>query len=74
MMSLSSTTIVSFPELDLVTVTEHGRTVMYLPPEEEFAKGGYETVCKLTVPHAERVLREEAVCFLENFLKLNKIV
>lgn len=58
----------SFPEMEFVTATEHGRTVMYLPPEEEFALGGYETICKLTSPHAERVLHDEAVRFIRESL------
>ena len=58
----------AFPHTDLVTLTEHGRTVMYLPPEEEFHKGGYEAVCKLTAAHAEKVLQESAADFIKSFL------
>ena len=50
-----------------VTITEHGRTVMYIAPEAEFRKGGYESICALTVPPAEAILRRAA----ENLLARN---
>ena len=53
---------------NLITVTEHERTVMYLPPREEEELGGYEAVCKLTSPEAEELLREGTVKFLKEFL------
>lgn len=49
---------------DVVTVTEHGRTVMYIPPREEYRRGGYESVCALTSPEAEEILRREAGRFI----------
>lgn len=51
----------AFPERDLCTVTEHGRTVMYLPPAEDAALGGYESVCMSTAPGAEEILRKQAI-------------
>lgn len=54
----------AFPELHLTTITEHGRTVMYIPTKEEFRRGGYETICELTAENAESVLREKAMAFL----------
>ena len=45
---------------DTVTVTEHGRTVMYIPPKTEFRQGGYEYVCAVTEPPAEEILRRAA--------------
>ena len=46
---------------DICTVTEHGRTVMYIPTEEEFHLGGYESSCKLTAKNAEAILRYESI-------------
>lgn len=54
----------SFPEKKIVTVTEHERTVMYLPPKEDFDLGGYESVCKLTGRDAEEILRLETIRLL----------
>ena len=54
----------AFPEKKIVTVTEHERTAMYLPPKEDFDLGGYETVCKLTAREAEDVLRYNVINFL----------
>ena len=51
---------------DTVTITEHGRTVMYIAPEAEFRQGGYESICAVTVPPAEEILRRAA----ENLLRL----
>ena len=39
-----------------VTITEHGRTVMYIAPEAEFRQGGYESICAVTAPPAEEIL------------------
>lgn len=58
----------NFPEMEMVTVTEHERTVMYLPAAEDFRLGGYEAVCKLTDENAETVLRESVIRLLENFM------
>jgi len=56
-----------FYNKNLVTVTEHERTVMYLPPMEDFCLGGYESTCKLTAPDSEENLREEVISNLEEF-------
>lgn len=53
-----------FPEHHICTVTEHERTVMYMPPKEDCEMGGYESVCRVTVPEAEQILREAMVSFV----------
>ena len=58
-----------FPEANLVSVTEHGRTVMYLPPEEEYLQGGYEPTCAVTSPGAEAMLDQAATKLVEDTLK-----
>lgn len=45
----------------IATVTEHERTVMYLPPKEDDSLGGYESVCRVTSADAEKILRSEAI-------------
>ncbi|MBP5640187.1 MAG: hypothetical protein J6X55_11955 [Victivallales bacterium] len=45
---------------NIMTVTEHGRTVMYIPPDEERRRGGYESVCSVTDFGAETLLRQAA--------------
>jgi len=57
----------AFPNRRICTVTEHERTVMYLPPLSECAQGGYETTCMLTKPGAEQILRDAAIKGLEAF-------
>ena len=54
----------AFPEKKLVTATEHDRTVMYMPPEEEYHLGGYESICTVTEPPAEALLRAAAIQFV----------
>ena len=51
----------AFPEKHICPITEHGRTVMYLPPEAECARGGYESVCRTTATGAEAILRDKAI-------------
>ena len=51
----------ALPEKHICTVTEHGRTVMYLPPEADCARGGYESVCRTTATGAEAILRGKAI-------------
>lgn len=58
----------AFPDIRICTVTEHERTVMYLPPYDEFLRGGYESICKTTAPESESILRHEAIKKLETFL------
>ena len=62
--------IEAFPnaKMKICTVTEHERTVMYLPPYDEFLRGGYESICKTTAPESEAILRHEAIKKLETFL------
>jgi len=66
--STGSTLQDAFPDKDICTVTEHERTVMYLPPEEEFRRGSYESFCNLTAPDGEKQLREGAIAAMEKFL------
>ena len=54
----------AFPDKKLVTATEHDRTVMYMPPEEEYRSGGYESICTVTEPPAEALLRAAAIQFV----------
>ena len=49
----------------VMTVTEHGRTVMYIPPDEERRLGGYESICSVTDFGAETVLRNAARKLIE---------
>ncbi len=59
----------SFENLNVCTVTEHERTVMYLPPKEDFELGGYEAVCKLTASNSEEILRENVISVIRKFYK-----
>lgn len=59
----------AFPKQVICTVTEHGRTVMYLPPLEDYKRGGYESVCMSTEPGAEAVLRENSIAAVERLIK-----
>ena len=52
----------------VVTLTEHGRTAMYLAPGEEFRDGGYESICSVTAPPAEEILREHATAFAREIM------
>lgn len=58
----------AFPEHAVMTVTEHGRTVMYMPPAEEVHKGGYEVTCRVTDDAAEEILRSAAVAAMRSFI------
>jgi len=49
---------------NLTTVTEHDRTLTYVPPEKEHVLGGYETTCCMTSPEAESILADEALAML----------
>ena len=49
---------------NVITVTEHDRTLMYLPPPEEFVRSGYETNCCLIAPSAEPILQAGALAML----------
>ncbi len=54
-----------YDDNNLMTVTEHGRTVMYIPPDEERRLGGYESICSVTDFGAERILRTATENLLE---------
>jgi len=59
----------AFPDKKIVTATEHGRTVMYLPIREEIPLGGYEsTVCRLTAPGAAEIMEEAVKTALKEIL------
>lgn len=49
----------------IITVTEHGRTAMYLPPPHEWDRGGYEATCRAIARDGETVLRQAAIAFLQ---------
>ena len=51
----------AFLNKDICTITEHGRTVMYLPPKLECERGGYESVCRVTKEGEEQTLKEEVI-------------
>lgn len=58
----------AFPTERIITVTEHERTAMYMPPLADHLLGGYESVCRVTAPEAEQILRREAIGIVENLL------
>lgn len=58
-----------FSNTSICSVTEHGRTVMYIPPEKECILGGYESVCRLVDIKAENVLRHETIKEFNAFIK-----
>ena len=60
-----------FPEQKFVSVTEHGRTAMYIVPEAEYHLGGYEPTCSVTSPQAEAILKEKAYSFFKKFTGQN---
>ncbi|MFH1969088.1 MAG: hypothetical protein ABIJ53_02080 [Verrucomicrobiota bacterium] len=57
---------------NLTTVTEHDRSLMYVPPEKERALGGYETTCCMTSPEAESILVDEALAMLARIVRTKK--
>ena len=54
-----------FPEYSWITVTEHGRTAMYIPPAEEYLRGGYEFTCATVAKEAEQLLKEQLICLIK---------
>jgi len=58
----------AFPDVELCTVTEHGRTVMYIPPAGQCAEGGYESVCRITKSGEEATLLRAATAGVRRFL------
>ncbi len=59
----------AYPELNISTVTEHWRTVMYLPPKEDLANGSYEATCRVTDEGAAELLAEKSIETMASFLK-----
>lgn len=61
----------AFPEKQWLTVTEHGRTAMYIPPEKEYLRGGYEPACAVVAANGEAELKLQMTAALEkHFCKL----
>ena len=48
----------------VMTVTEHGRTALYMPPPDDWGRGGYESSCTAIARDAEPLLRRKAADFL----------
>ena len=59
----------AFPETEIVTATEHDRTVMYLPPYDQLPQGGYETVCRVTAEGAAEKLERETIAAIKRFIE-----
>jgi len=55
-----------YPGKAICTVTEHGRTAMYMPPSDECDKGGYETVCRTIEKGQEEILRSAMIMAVRN--------
>ena len=51
-------------KLQVITVTEHDRTLMYIVPQDECNRGGYENCCRLTAPNFEEKLLSTGVALL----------
>lgn len=58
----------AFPNANITTVTEHWRTVMYLPPKADLALGSYEESCRVTGAGAAELLAEKSIETMEKFL------
>ena len=56
--------ICEFPDRNWITVTEHGRSAMYLPPRREYLRGGYEPSCAVVAEQGEKQLREKTAALL----------
>ena len=54
-----------FPDKKWITVTEHGRTAMYIPPNEEYRNGGYEPTCATVSIDGENALKKQLIELLE---------
>lgn len=59
----------AYPNANITTVTEHWRTVMYLPPREDLANGSYEATCRVTDEGAAELLAEKSIEAMAKFLK-----
>ncbi|MBR5445554.1 MAG: hypothetical protein IKV57_05505 [Clostridia bacterium] len=62
----------AFPDKNICTVTEHGRTIMYIPPKDHCEMGGYETICRMIVSGEEEVLRAAMIREMKQFLESNE--
>ena len=58
----------AFPREEIITATEHDRTVMYMPPRDQLWQGGYETVCRVTDEGAAEKLEAETIAAVKRFL------
>lgn len=58
--------ISEFPGRNWITVTEHGRTAMYIPPESEYRSGGYEPNCAVVSEQGEKELRMRMISLLQD--------
>ena len=59
----------AFPQKEIITATEHDRTVMYMPPRDQLWQGGYETVCRVTDEGAAEKLEAETITAVKRFLE-----
>lgn len=57
--------ISNYPNKNFITITEHGRTAMYIPPKEEYRRGGYEPTCATVSNLAEAKLKEKLINLLK---------
>jgi hypothetical protein len=59
--------ISQFQNEKFITITEHGRTAMYIPPKEEYRRGGYEPTCATVSNLGEKTLKDTMIKNLENY-------
>ena len=45
---------------------------MYIPPEQEYFRGGYEPACAVVAPDGEEELRMQMIALLQTEFKNNK--
>ena len=60
----------AYPDVNITTVTEHWRTVMYLPPKADLANGSYEETCRVTDEGAAEILAEKSIETMAKFLNI----
>ena len=61
----AASAVAGFDASRVITVTEHGRTATYLPPPEEWDRGGYERSCCGISRDGEPILRAAAGALLQ---------
>ena len=61
-----------FPQKKWITFTEHDRTAMYIPPKQEYFRGGYEPACAVVAPDGEEELRMQMIALLQTEFKNNE--